>query len=238
MQKRHHLILTLLILVTALFAQSAIAGTISGKAIFEGKAPKLRPIKMDADPACAAKHDGPVYPDILVLGEGNTLANIMVQVTGVPGKAHTPPSEPVIIDQNGCRYEPHVAAVMVGQDVLFKNSDGVLHNVHGLPKANREFNIGMPATLKEKSTSFSKPEEHFPVKCDVHPWMKTYISVIDHPYFDVTGTDGTFEIDDVPAGTYEVVAWHEKLGTQKATVTVGDGDATVDFSFKVPSKKK
>jgi plastocyanin len=219
----------------ALVAQVAVAGSVTGKITYDDKVPTFKPVDMNADPVCASKHSSPVYPEILVLGDDGGLANVFVQVKNAPSGGAAG-SDPVVIDQNGCRYEPHVVGVMVGQTVKFKNSDGILHNVHGLPKENREFNIGMPPTLLEKDQVFNKPEAHFPVKCDVHPWMKTYIAVMTHPYFAVSGSDGTFEISGLPAGSYEIEAWHEKLGTQTATVTVGDGAASADFSFKVPGK--
>ncbi len=219
-----------------LTATAASAGSVTGKITYDDKVPNLRPVKMDADPACKAKHDGPVYPDVLVLGDGNALSYVFVQVKNAPSGGAAAPSTPVVIDQKGCRYDPHVAGVRVGQPLLFRNSDGILHNVHGLPKENREFNIGMPPTLKEKEQVLNKPEPVFPVKCDVHPWMKAYVAVMTHPYFAVTGADGTFEISGLPAGTYEVEAWHERLGTQTSSVTVGDGAASADFSFKIPSK--
>ena len=133
-------------------------------------------------------------------------------------------------------YDPRVAGAVVGQPVLFKNSDGILHNVHGLPKENREFNIGMPPTLKEKEQTFNKPEPLFPVKCDVHPWMQAYVAVMTHPYFTTTDANGNFTIDGVPAGTYEVEVWHERLGTQSMSVTVGDGAAEANFSMSPPSR--
>ena len=223
-------------LLCSLAAGGAFAGTVTGKITYDDRVPKFRPVDMNADPACASKHSGPVQPETLVLGDGGALANVFVQIKGTPEKAHPTPSEPLVIDQDGCRYIPHVAGAMVGQTVTFKNSDGILHNVHGLPEVNREFNIGMPPTLKTKDTSFNKPEPVFPVKCDVHPWMKSYVAVMTHPYFDVTSTDGQFKIEGVPAGTYEVEAWHEKLGTRTAQVTVGDGGASADFVFKIPKK--
>ena len=224
-----------LVIGLALVAQIAVAGSITGKITYDDKVPTFKPLDMNADPVCASKHSGPVYPEVLVLGDGNGLANVFVQVKNAPqGSAAS--TEPVVIDQKGCRYEPHVVGVMVGQPVQFKNSDGILHNVHGLPKENREFNIGMPPTLLEKDQVFNKPEAHFPVKCDVHPWMKTYIAVMTHPYFDVSGTDGMFEISGLPDGSYEIEAWHEKLGTQSASVTVSGGAASADFSFKVPKR--
>ncbi len=221
---------------SALLASGAFAGSISGKITYDDKVPNLKPLRMDADPACASKHDGPVAPDVLVLGEGNGLANVFVQIKNAPAGNYSAPSTPVVIDQDGCVYKPHVAGVLVGQKLQFRNSDGILHNVHGLPKENREFNIGMPPTLKEKDTSFSKPEPVFPVKCDVHPWMKSYVAVMSHPFFAVSDGNGQFTIADVPDGTYEVVAWHEKLGTQSGSATVSGGSATLDFSFMVPKK--
>jgi hypothetical protein len=121
---------------------------------------------------------------------------------------------------------------MVDQPVKILNSDDLLHNIHGMPKQNREFNVAMPKTLKEKEQKFRKPEAPFPVKCDVHPWMQSYIAVMDHPYFMVTSTDGKFKIDNLPAGTYEIEAWHEKMGVQTQKITVADSDQkTVDFKF-------
>ncbi len=229
------------ILLTALLcslvaATAAFAGSVTGTITYDGKVPNLRPYDMAADPDCAKKHSGgKAANEMLVLGDGNTLANIFVQIKNPPAGDHAAPSEPAVIDQDGCIYTPRVAGVMVGQPLKFKNSDGILHNVHGLPEANREFNIGMPPTLTEKDVTFNKPEPLFKVKCDVHPWMNSYVAVMTHPYFAVTGTDGTFSID-VPDGTYEVEAWHEKLPAQTGSVTVAGGAATLDFTFSPPSR--
>ena len=231
------------IILTALLCSLAVcttafAGSITGKITYDGNVPKLRPYDMGADPSCAAKHDGgKAANQMLVLGDGNALANIFVQIKNPPAGDHKAPSTPVEIDQDGCIYVPRVVGVMTGQTVKFKNSDGILHNVHGLPKVNREFNIGMPPSLTEKDVTFNKPEPVFKVKCDVHPWMSSYIAVMTHPYFAVTGTDGSFQIDNVPDGSYEIEAWHEKLPAMTGTATVSGGAATVDFSFKPPSRK-
>ena len=218
-------------------------GSITGTITYDDQVPPpgrgpFAPIKMDADPACAAMHSEPVPRGELVLGDGNTLGNVFVQIKNAPEKDYPTPREAVVIDQKGCIYVPRVVGVRVGQPLAFKNSDGILHNVHGLPKVNREFNIGMPPTLKETDVNFNKPEPLFPVKCDVHPWMNSYVAVMTHPYFAVTGTDGTFTIDDLPDGTYEVEAWHERLGTQTANVTIRGGQTTAnaDFSFKRPKR--
>ena len=136
------------------------------------------------------------------------------------------------------RYKPHVMGIMVGQPYRILNSDGVLHNIHTLPKVNKAFNRGMPATLKETTTTFEKPEEVFHIKCDVHPWMSAYIAVFTHPFFSVTSTDGKFTISGLDPGTYEITAWHEKLGTQTASVTVAaSGAKPQNFKFTVPAAK-
>jgi plastocyanin len=212
---------------------AAIAGTVT----YTGQVPTLQPLSMDADPQCAAKHQGPVYPQLLELGDGNTMAHVFVKVTNPPQGDWQAPSQPAVIDQDGCRYHPHVIGMLQGQQLVFLNSDGLLHNVHGTPSANREFNLGMPASVKQASppSTLNTPEPMFPVKCDVHPWMQSYVAVMEHPFFAVTDTDGAFEIAGLPAGEYQVEAWHEKLGTRTGSVTVEDGGTgTVDFQFDVP----
>ena len=150
---------------------------------------------MDAEPVCHKVHGGkPVANEMLVLGSGNTMGNIMVWVSkGLPaGKTYPAPKTPVTLDQKGCQYIPHVTGIMVGQPYRILNSDGILHNIHTLPKINPAFNRGQPATVKEMTTSFPKPEAMLQVKCDVHPWMSAYIGVFTHPFFSVTSTDGKF----------------------------------------------
>jgi plastocyanin len=219
-------------------AVPAAAGTITGTVKYQGKVPTLKPIAMDADPGCAAKHKTPVKSEVLVLGEGNALANVFVQIAGgLPAKTWPVASQPVVMDQLGCRYDPHVFGIMAGQELKILNSDGLLHNIHALPKVNKPFNMAMPANRTEAIEKFTKPEEMFKIKCDVHPWMNAYVAVLDHPFFDTSGTDGKFQIANLPAGTYDVVAWHEKLGQQKTKVTVtADGTATADFTFSPPSE--
>jgi len=225
--------------VSSWLAVAAGASSITGTVAFEGKAPTLKPLAMDADPACAKKHSAPVPNEMLVLGSGNTMGNIIVWVSkGLPaGKTWPAPKTPVVMDQDGCQYKPHAMGIMVGQTYKILNSDGVLHNVHALPHVNPAFNKPMPPTLKETTTTFAKPEPVFQVKCDVHPWMTAYIGVFTHPFFSVTGADGKFTISGLDPGTYELTAWHERLGTQTATVTVGaSGTKVQNFKFAVPAK--
>ena len=213
-----------------------MASSVTGTVTFAGTAPALKPLSMDADPACAKKHSAPVPSERLVLGPANAMANVIVYVSkGLPaGKTWPAPGTPVVLDQKGCQYVPHAQGIMVGQAYRILNSDGILHNVHSLPKVNPQFNKPMPPTMKETTTTFTKPEPIFQIKCDVHPWMTAYIGVFTHPFFSATGKDGKFTISGLDAGTYEITAWHEKLGTQTASLTVAANDAkTQNFKFTV-----
>ena len=218
---------------------AAAASSITGTVTFDGKAPNLRPITMDADPACAKMHSGPVPGEMLVLGTGNTMGNIMVSVSKglAAGKSWPVPKAPATLDQKGCQYLPHVQGIMVGQQYKILNSDGILHNVHTLPKINKGFNKPMPPTMKETTTAFDKEEAIFQIKCDVHPWMNAYVAVLTHPFFSVTGKDGKFTISGLDPGTYTLTAWHERLGTQTATVTVAANETKAqNFKFTTPAK--
>ena len=216
-----------------------ICGSISGTVSFDGKGPKKKKLKMDADPVCGKSHQTPVYRQDFVMDDNNNLANVIVYLKNVDYKGSVTKTQ-AILDQKGCIYTPHVMGVMKGQEILIKNSDATLHNIHGLPKVNTEFNFAMPKVLKEKKMTLVKSEEAFKVKCDVHPWMSAYVQVFDHPYFAVTSKDGSYKIDNIPAGTYEVVAWQEKFKDKTVShqVTVSEGNSKQNFTFVKPSKKK
>jgi plastocyanin len=206
-------------------------GSIKGAVTLTDGADPDTPVKMDADPVCAGLHSTPVESQTRITGPAGELANVLVYIKtpGVTGKA---PAEPLTLKQEGCVYHPHVAAMTVGQTLKVVNGDPTLHNVHALAKANTEFNQAQPFQNMELEKKFDKPEMAIAVKCDVHPWMLSYLSVLPHPYFAVTGEDGSFTINGVPAGSYEVEAWHESLGTTtgQATVTAG-GAADLSFAF-------
>jgi len=214
-------------------APLAEAAILSGKANFTGTAPDPKKISMDADPSCAALHSSPVMTESLVTNDNGTLRNVFVYVKeGLEGQTFDIPKEPVTMDQKGCQYFPHVFGVQVKQTVLIINSDSTLHNVHGMPKNSKQFNLGMPIKGMKVKRKFDKPEVMVKFKCDVHPWMNAYAGVLAHPFYSVSGADGSYEIKDLPAGTYTIEAWHETLGTQTQQVTVDEAGAqTVDFTF-------
>jgi plastocyanin len=213
----------------------ATAGVITGVVKFTGAKPKLQKISMGADAYCKTAHSTEVLSEEVVINPNNTLKNVYVYVkSGLPADLKFPaPSEPVIFDQKGCMYLPHVAAVMTGQSLKVRNSDGVLHNVNARPTKNQGFNFGQPVQGMETVKTFNSSEVMIPVKCDVHPWMSGWIGVQNHPYAVVTGDDGSFSLANLPPGEYEVEAWHEKYGTSVQKITVGAKETkTVDFSFK------
>jgi plastocyanin len=209
-------------------------GVIAGTVTFAGTPPKPRPLKMDSDPLCA--QEAGATSDVLVVGPGNGIQNVFVYVKdGLGSRRYAVPATPVLLDQKGCRYIPHVFGVQVGQTVQVSNSDPLVHNVHALPKANREFNFGQPAKTPPVPRVFNEPEIGMLFKCDVHGWMNAYANVVPHPFFAVTGADGSFEIKGLPPGSYTLELWHEVLGTQTLPVTVdAAAPAKVSASFTPP----
>lgn len=221
----------------------ANGATISGMVKLDGTAPASKTIKMDADPVCKSAHSTPVMEDFWVVDANGGVANTFVYVKegpGVSGKQYAAGSGHTL-DQKGCVYVPRVSGIVAGTKVTITNSDQTLHNVHSFPSKNTAFNEGQPAgaPAKEKTEEFSKPEVMIPIKCDVHGWMKSYVGVLSHPFFAVTGADGKYEIKGVPAGDYTVTAWHETSKgdaagmtvDQKVTVAAKEAK-TVDFMIK------
>lgn len=211
-------------------------GTIKGVVKFEGNPLKPRIIRMSQDKNCEAAHKGkPIVSEEFVLNKNGTLKWVLVYVkSGVKGNFE-PPSKPVVLDQLGCIYHPRVLGIMVGQPIEIRNSDPLSHNVHFVSRNNGTFNFSQPRKGLKSVRVFRKPElpgtAYF--KCDVHPWMRAWIGIFDHPFFAVTGDDGSFTISGLPEGTYEIEAWHEKLGTKSAKVIVKPGETvTINFVFK------
>jgi len=220
------------------FFSSSNAGDIKGTVKYDGKPPKKKPLRMDADPVCGAAHSEKVFSESFKVNANGELAECIVYLRDVKYSGGVP-STSVELDQKGCIYTPHVFGIQAGQELLIKNSDATLHNIHSMPKKNKEFNFAMPKVVKTKKSKFDVSEDPFYIKCDVHPWMKTWVLVSDHPYFAVTDSNGNYEIKGVPAGTYEVVCWQEKFKKKAIieTITVGDGEVIKNFTFTRPKKK-
>jgi len=212
----------------------ATAANITGTVKFSGTAPKAQKIAMDADAYCKTQHTTPVMTEDVVVNPNGTLKFVYVYVkSGLGDKKFPAPTDPVVFDQKGCMYSPHVVAVQVGQPLMIRNSDGVLHNIDVRPASNQPFNIGQPVQGMETKKSFATPEVMIPVKCDVHPWMHGWIGVQDHPFASVTDETGAFSLKNLPPGTYVIEAWHEKYGTSTQTVTVGAKESkAIEFTFK------
>ncbi len=214
---------------------------VKGKAVFKGTAPKLKAISMDADPDCAAKHkSGPVLPEAVVIKADGSLANVFVYVSkGLEGKTFPAPAAPVVLDQDGCMYKPHVFGIMAGQQLKVVNDDPTTHNVHALAETNEEFNVGQRAGAPPIVKTFPKPEVTVPLVCNQHPWMRAVAHVMSNPYFAVSDADGGFDVKGLPPGTYTITAIHEKYGTSSQTVTVAAGKpvAPLTFTFSVGTAK-
>ena len=212
---------------------TATAGDVKGVVSFDGAAPANVVIKMNADPVCVKANKDPQSQETYAVTDGK-LANVFVYVKdGLGSYVFDAPSETAKIDQHDCRYHPHVFGMRVGQALEIVNSDPTLHNIHALPKGNAEFNTGQPIQGMTTKHTFDKPEVMVPFKCDVHGWMNAYVGVMSHPYYAVTDKDGKFELKSLPPGTYTIEAWHEKFGTQTASVTLGAKDSKdITFTFK------
>lgn len=226
---------TLMIALYALaFAESAQASEVKGKIAFEGAAPAKTVLKADADPTCKTMHPDGIESDSVIVNSNGTLKNVFVYVKEglAAGKTYETPKNAVKLDQTGCQYTPKVFGVQTNQPIEIINSDDTLHNVHALPKNSKEFNLGMPIKGMKLKKAFTKSEVMVKVKCEVHPWMGAWVGVLDHPYFGVSGDDGSFAIKDLSAGEYTLEAWHEKYGTQTQKITVSDATPEVAFSFK------
>ena len=211
---------------------AATAGHLTGRVTFAGAAPKPAAVRMESDPNCVLPGATPT-DEAVVVGDDGALRNTFVYVKDGLGDLRFPiPANTPVLDQKGCLYTPHVLGVQVGQSVEILNSDSTLHNVHAVPASNQEFNTGQPLAGMKHTHRFSTREVMVPFKCDVHPWMRAYVGVLDHPYFAVTGPDGAFDLKGLPPGTYTVEAWHETLGTQTQTVTIAAKESgTVAFEF-------
>ena len=224
------------------------SGTIEGIVSYAGKNKTPKNLKMDSDPICGTAHTIPPKKEDFILSETNQFKNVIVWLKDVAFEDELK-ADSATINQVGCLYTPHINTFTVGQKVFIKNSDQTLHNVNSQSEVNESFNSAQPAGVPDIEKSFTSPEDPFYIKCDVHPWMKAWIMVANHPYFAVTDENGYFKIDNVPEGTYEVIFWQEKLSnlpkkkyvipTNTLPVVVEKKDSvTLDFEFQKPVKKE
>jgi plastocyanin len=210
----------------------ATAGAVVGTVAFEGTPPEGEAIDMSEEPQCAEQHEEQPMRMPAVVGDDGGLQWVFVRVSeGLPDRSWGSAPEPVVLDQQGCEYHPHVLAVRTGQTIQIKNSDGLLHNINAQPEQQRGFNLSQPTDMTTER-SFGQAEVMIPVRCDVHGWMEAYIGVQEHPYFAVTSEDGSYRIENLPPGDYVIETWHERYGTQTQNVTVAaQGEATADFTY-------
>jgi hypothetical protein len=217
--------ITALVLSQQAAAAGQAVGTIKGRVRLDGTPPGNPVIRMRVDPMCAKINTGKrVIQEAVITSKGGGLANAFIKVQGSFPRAPAPTGA-VMIDQHDCLYTPRMIGARVGQTLLIRNSDPLLHNIHSMSTGSNSFNIGQPMAGMENRIPL-KAEEMLRLKCDVHRWMTAYIGVVSHPYFAVSGNDGTFEIANVPVGTHTLHVWHERYGDQERSVRVNAGTTT------------
>lgn len=212
--------------------QASDEATITGRVKIKGEIPKRRKISTNADPKCAAMHPGDLMTDDFVIDAAGSVQYAFVYVKeGLGDQKFTVPKTPVIVEQKGCRFEPHVLGIMVGQELMFRNMDDLMHIVHVVPRNNREFGFSQAKRGEERPKVFAA-KEIIRLFCDVHPWMVAWIHVLDHPLWAVTGPDGKFKMKGLPPGKYTIEAWHDgyKAVTQEIEVKAKDSK-TLNFEL-------
>jgi hypothetical protein len=234
-----------LLIIPALAAglQAAMAGDLTGTVTLSGTAPENKVNQALADnPQCGPLHNGPVKLEFYKVGPNKELGDVVVIIKNISAKSTGESAAPVVLDQKGCEYVPYVTAAQTGQKIIIKTSDPVLHNVHidpnpDGPNAGKAKNVAQAPGGADVTVSFAAPEDFLRIKCDVHPWMFSYVTVVDHPYVAVTGLDGKYKIGNVPPGKYQVEAIHRKANGKAPVVkeieVKADG-ATLDFTIEAP----
>jgi len=217
--------------------QVASAADITGKITLKGTPPPEKQVTV-TDPNCGKARTTPLTTRLYVVGSGGELADVFVHITdGLTGKTFEVPTQSVVLDQVGCEYVPYVLGLQTKQKLLVRNSDPTMHNVHPTPdpkSGNKEANRAQPPKVPDLVFTFDNPEVLLRFKCDVHGWMFAYAGVVQHPYYAVTGKDGSFKIANVPPGNYTIEAFHRKAGKATQKVTVGNETQKADFTLEVP----
>jgi len=213
----------------------ATVGAITGEVRFSGSPPAETVVQMGSARDCAALHAGPVGAGDVLVHDGKVENALVYVKQGLGDRVFAVPDRSVVIDQKGCLFVPRVAAAQTGQPIRFENSDALQHNVHGVPEHATGWNFSLAMKGASRTIDVEDSEPAIEIKCDIHPWMRAYLGVFDHPYFAVTGPDGRFKLESLPPGTYLLEAWHERFGTRTATVTLApSGTETVVFTFGAP----
>jgi plastocyanin len=212
------------------------AAAITAVVKFDGPVPAPTMMRIDGDPKCVAENGGVSQrpSESVVVGDNQALQNVFVYVKDGPtaNYAFPIPAEPVVLDQQKCRYTPHVVGVRVGQRLSIRNSDPLLHNVRADGKINQPFNMSTPLQGMSFDRTFATREVMVPMRCDVHNWMSAFVGAMEHPFFGVSDADGRVALNGLPPGTYTIEAWHEQLGTETEQVTVGAKESKdVSFTF-------
>lgn len=215
---------------------ASATAVVKGSVKFAGTRPAAAHISMNSDPSCAKLHPAGLTAEDLLTGPDGGLQNVVVFISeGLGDRTFDAPKQPAVIEQKGCVYSPHVVAVRANQELDVLNTDATTHNLHPVPSNNREWNKAQAPGTRVDMT-FAREEIAIPVKCNVHPWMRTYVAVLKHPFYAVTGKSGSFELNNLPPGSYTIQAWHEKLGTSTQKFTVGPGATKeLEFVFKSPA---
>ena len=211
-------------------APAAAGAKVSGTVKFDGPRPVRKEIAAESDPKCHGTT--PILTDSEMVSENGGVQFAFVSVSNAPAGDYPVPAEKAVLDQRGCMYSPHVLGMRTGQDLEIVNGDPTTHNVRSFSKANKVFNIGQPKDTAPRIKKFDKAENEIKMKCDVHPWMQSYIFAMEHPFFAVTDAEGAFAIPGLPAGTYTLSVWHERYGKQELQVTVSGDVADANFTYK------
>jgi len=209
-------------------------GEIKGTVVLQGAPPPPQKILLSGEPECAQLNPGSLVSPVVTVGANGSLANVAVYIkSGLANYHFETPQTPVELEQKNCMYQPRVLALMTNQVLDVQNEDPIQHNVHPTPRDNPAFNMTQVIHGAPIQKAFANPELAIRFMCNLHPWMRAYVFVFPDPYFDVTTTAGTFDLKDVPPGTYTIEAWQEKFGTQDQTVTLAPNETkSITFSFK------
>ena len=212
---------------------AAGSSAINGRVLFKGPAPVQKLINLHQDAACDVDSKEQFYSEDVVLNPDSSLANVFIYISeGLASQHDAAPVDPKILDQHHCRYVPHVLGIQVGQTLKILNSDPTFHNVHAAAQKNKAFNLGMSKVEKVKTRTFDQAEVMIPLRCNVHPWMNAYIGVVEHPFYSVTDSTGSFKLQAVPAGEYVIAAWHEVFGRLEQKIKLAEKETkTLEFIF-------